>query len=393
MHILVVPSWYKSPQTPVYGSFFEEQARALQLLGHEVRVLYPVLLPFKFTKKTNSVTQINDDGLLTFNIYWSPYQPRIRKLSYYLFSKFVAEWFEGYIKQFGKPDVIHAHCVFYAGIAAQYLAQKYNIPLVVSEHNTDFITEKNGNAIVHKTELRTAKKVLENAQKSLVVSSRFAADLTQKLKLEPHVLGVMPNMVKDDFLNIPILDLPPKTESFTFLSISFIYWRKNIQLLIDAFSQIHSQIPSAKLVIGGEGEDLASLKDYVAQLGLSHKIAFLGYLDRAQVVVQMQQCQVYAFTSFYESFGVVLIEALAAGKPLISTNSAGPQDIVTPQNGILVPDFEVETFANAMLEMYQNYDKYDPVALRNDAKNRFSANTIMLKTLDIYTEIVKNNTK
>ncbi len=389
MHILVVPSWYKSPQTPVYGSFFEEQARALQLLGHEVRVLYPVLLPFNFIKKNNSVTQINDDGLLTFNVYWSPYQPRLRQLSYYLFSKFVGKWFEGYIKQFGKPDVIHAHCVFYAGIAAQYLAQKHNIPLVLSEHNTDFITEKNGNAIINKTELRTAKKVLENAQKSLVVSSQFAADLTKKLQLAPQVLGVMPNMVKDDFLNIPILDLPPKTESFTFLSISFIYWRKNIQLLIDAFAKIHSQIPSAKLAIGGEGEDLASLKEYVAQLGLSHKIAFLGYLDRAQVAAQMQQCQVYAFTSFYESFGVVLIEALAAGKPLISTNSAGPQDIVTPQNGILVPDFEVETFANAMLEMYQNYHKYDPIALRNDAKNRFSANTIMLKTLDIYTEVIK----
>lgn len=377
MHILLIPSWYKTEKEPYMGTFFEEQARGLMKAGHRVGILYPEFLSFGnlnlFNQESTLPIVVNDDGLITYYIKVQALMPNIRRFGYKSFNKAVEKVFLDYIQKNGMPDVIHAHSVFHGGIAGFYIAQKHRLPFVITEHLTSFIM----GTITHKSDLKLARKIFSEAQVSLIVSNCFKKDLCRVLQLDEDVFMVLHNMVNDLFFENRIVKEYKPDEPFVLFTNSFLLPRKNHKLIFKAINLLNEKGVNVKLLVGGDGESADELKALADELNISRQIEFLGGLNRRQVKENIDRSHAFILASFYETFGVVLIESLAAGRPVITTNSGGPEDIVTPQNGIMLKDFNPATMATAIQKLMNQYDRYDQNKISEDCYARFGENKII----------------
>ena len=103
----------------------------------------------------------------------------------------------------------------------------------------------------------------------------------------------------------------------------------------------------------------------------------------------MNKCDAFVLPSRYETFGVVYIEALASGKPVIGTFNGGAEDIVNQDVGILVEIDNVKKLSNAMEYIRKNNKEYKPEELRKYCTEKFSANVIIKKIINVYKEVIK----
>ena len=173
------------------------------------------------------------------------------------------------------------------------------------------------------------------------------------------------------------------TKNFRFLSIAFLNHNKGMDILLNGFAKVFKG-KNVELVIGGEGAEKDNLNNLANQLGISGQVTFLGPVNREQVKHEMQQCNVFVLASRFETFGVVFIEALATGKPILATKCGGPEAIVNKINGCLVPTENSTELSRAMEYMKENYHMYNPVEIRKDCIERFSENAIIKKVSQLY---------
>lgn len=389
MHILILPSWYKTLDEPVKGTFFEEQARSLMEQSHKVGIICFNFLSFS-SKKESVNEQHIDNHLITKFLTFRALLPYNRKFNYWLLCVRANKVFKQYCNINGKPQIIHAHSVFYGGIIANYLSKKNNIPYVITEHLTNFITNKLNNTY----DIQISKKIFTKAKQTIVVSSDFKEKLSEKLNLPRSVFMVISNTVSTLFYETFCVNPLSLKEPIIFFTSSFITERKNHMLIINAFAHVLKGYPTCMLYIGGYAATsentvyLDSLKQLCINLNIQHQVLFLGKLSREETKKYMDKCHAFLLASFYETFGVVLIEALACGRPVISTNSGGPLDIVTPSNGIIVSSFEVKDFKNAMCSLIENYTFYHPTQIRENCISAYGSNAIAYQLQNCYQQFI-----
>ena len=123
---------------------------------------------------------------------------------------------------------------------------------------------------------------------------------------------------------------------------------------------------------------------------LADRVRWLGSVSRKNMPNLYRECDAFVLPSRGESFGIVFIEALAHGKPLIATRCGGPEDIVHADNGLLVPMDSVEELAIAMERMIQTSGNYSPQALRADFLARFSASAVVDTIEDWYVALMNS---
>uniref|UniRef100_UPI00272ECDC2 glycosyltransferase n=1 Tax=uncultured Clostridium sp. TaxID=59620 RepID=UPI00272ECDC2 len=138
MHVMFIPSWYDNDRNKVHGSFFREQATKLQEAGVKITVAYneiwPLTLIGKIKEKSGLYFNI-EKGLRTYrykNYNFIPKHP----LMFNIFDKRMEKLYKEIVKKEGKVDIIHAQSSLWGGISASYIAKKYNIPLVITEHSS-----------------------------------------------------------------------------------------------------------------------------------------------------------------------------------------------------------------------------------------------------------------
>ena len=123
--------------------------------------------------------------------------------------------------------------------------------------------------------------------------------------------------------------------------------------------------------------------------GVKKQIIFLGALSRDDVAKWMNKCDCFVLPSRYETFGVVYIEALASGRPVIGALNGGAEDIINNLNGYLVPIDDIDKLAEKMLELYKKIDSYNEEEIRSDCLKRFSPEVIVNKIISVYKEVLK----
>ncbi|HMX96792.1 MAG: glycosyltransferase [Bacteroidia bacterium] len=386
MHILIIPSWYKSITEPVLGTFFEEQARALMSAGHKVGIIYPQFssVSSMFNKKDEIIDFYDDNGLPTYSVIHQAIIPKMRKLAYKMFSENVEKIYYNYVKKYGKPDLIHAHSVFHGGMAGYYIAKDNNLPFIITEHLTAYIT----GGITHQEDIETAKQIFNNADASIIVSENFKHDIEKVLNLPETTFTVVHNMVADLFFKDLIIKKFNQQEEFVFFTNSFLLPRKNHKLLLDSIKYITAKgINNIRLRIGGDGPLYNELKDYVNELALTDKVDFLGALSRAEVKRELDHCHSFVLSSNYETFGVVLIESLACGRPIVTTDSGGPSDFIHSKNGI-TSLASIDNLANAMIKMMEEYNTFDQHKLSEECRSRFAEKKIEAEIEALYLKAI-----
>ena len=136
------------------------------------------------------------------------------------------------------------------------------------------------------------------------------------------------------------------------LFVGRVAHEKNLHFLLEAMRHALTLNPDIALVIAGEGPALPSLKKAVAQHGMDKDVFFLGYLDRKQ---ELPRCyaaaDLFVFPSVTETQGLVLLEAMAAGLPVLGIPAMGAADILNPQRGAVCAPHEAKGFGSLMVEL------------------------------------------
>lgn len=374
MKIFFVPSGYPNELYPLANSFLKEQVLALSKENHEIIVLNVAQKSIKkFNVKTDKSITVSKHAnvteykcwLFTFrqekwpNIYINRCEKALNKL------------FALAIQECGKPDVVYAHFAFYAGYVMGKLCHEYNIPLVTQEHYSYLM----GNNISYKI-LEYEKSAINNSNFFCCVSNNLKKSLIQNIQLdgkEKEKLLVLENMLNSNFTYQPLA----KKNKFVFLSVGNLNRRKNFGLLIEAFCMAFDKDDNVELRIGGTGEEENSLHQLVKQKGRESQIIFLGLLSREEVYNENVNCNCFALMSKKETFGIVYREALAIGRPIITSVHGGFDEDLSPLDGIQVNTFDVQDVVTAMKKMRINYDTYQLEEISKRCLSKYSEGVVI----------------
>lgn len=378
MHIVVIPSWYSNDDNVVLGSFFKEQALALKESGAEVTVCYNETIPIydyrKFKNIFNKKVNLNfEGGLDTYRYTDFNYLMQYHK-RFLVFKTRIEKLINRVIKDKGKIDIIHFHSCFWAGVCMPYIRNNFKIPCVITEHTSIDNSKK-----IRTSYMKYILRAYREADALISVSNSLKNEI---LKLVNRKIEVINNFIDGDLFNVRNSFV--KNSKFTFFSLAFLVEGKGFELLIDACEILKNKGYDFILEIGGDGKLRNKLQDIVNTKKLNDNIKFLGLLNREEVVLRMNKCDSFILTSRYETFGVVYIEALACGKPIIAIDNGGIRDIISDKVGILIKQYDCEKISKSMEFMINNIEIYDGGYIRNYFLERFEKRAIIAKLKDVY---------
>jgi glycosyltransferase involved in cell wall biosynthesis len=171
------------------------------------------------------------------------------------------------------------------------------------------------------------------------------------------------------------------------LSIGRLEHEKGMDLVIQAFSRLVNEIPGASLRIVGKGPLEPQLREMASNINVADRIQFLGKLTPEQLLTELHQAKIMAVASRYEAFGVVFIEAMSTGLPVLAARSGGPETFVTEMTGKLVESDNVSDVYDGLKQIYNSYEAYDPVLIHNYVEDHFSREAVMRKYARLIQEI------
>ena len=283
-------------------------------------------------------------------------------------------------KKHGKPDIIFGQ-MFINTRMGICLSQKYNIPIVGIEHLGRF-NDANLDNWGHTK--KDAEYTYHNIHTAIAVSHKLKESLYRHFSI---TADVVPNLLGKEFY----YTAPNNNEAFTIVSVGRLDHGKGFDLLIQALLKIKDKLPQnwqVKIIGSGEWRDI--LQREINTSNLQNNIVLLGQKNKQEIVQLLQQSDLFVLPSRSETFGVVYIEAMACGLPIIATDCGGPRDIVTKDNGLLIPNEDVDALGEAILYMVENIDKYDRKAIAEDCQARFSPKVIAKQLTQIFEDTIKN---
>jgi glycosyltransferase involved in cell wall biosynthesis len=160
--------------------------------------------------------------------------------------------------------------------------------------------------------------------------------------------------------------------------------------------QIINERPDVKLVVVGGGiyRDYSTqemeLQALARKLGILNNVEFVGIKAPHEVAQYMRESELLVLSSRTETFGAVLVEALACGIPVVATKCGGPEDFVNESVGRLVPKEDPDALASGILEVLSDRQRFDPLKLRDYAVKNFSWEQIARRTIDLYGKAIQN---
>ncbi len=384
-HILITTAWYPTAAS-TSGVFVKEQGEALVRAGNKVVMLLVTYSTIGGWLKGNK-TKFDPSGTMNVQhlhvifrmpgrFYANP-QASFKKS---ILSR-ATSWMKNYIKANGKPDVIHHHCISDNAYVALHLSETFGIPYVFTEHSNYFRYEE-------VNRFNTFESFEDHQRFVRAATTRIAVSEVRAKGYE-NIFGApfitVSNMVSQLFASP--LPTAPKPEIFTFVCVALLDKRKRQDLLIRAFASVFGG-KDVKLQLVGAGNSRNDYIKLIEELGMNHQISLLGKKNRTEVLEIFDRAHVCVLSSDQETFGVVLAEAMFRGLPVISTICGGPEEIVTPECGLLVEKGNQELYAAALVKMHATYTRYTPESIRAYAMSRFSEQIVISSLESIYNSCV-----
>lgn len=260
----------------------------------------------------------------------------------------------------GQFDLIHIQTPFLAHRAGVRVARRLGLRTVETYH-TYFEQYFHhylpwAPAAALKLAARTLSRVQCNAVDAVIAPSRQMADalLDYGVKSTIDVIPTGLDLQKlsggdgDRFRAVLGID---RTRP-VMLNVGRVAFEKNIAFIIDVAARVRVAIPDVLLVVAGEGPALNSLRRRVSEQGLARNVRFVGYLERDRGLLDCyRSADVFVFASNTETQGLVLLEALGLGTPVVSTAVMGTQAVLAGARGAIVVDENVEQFAAAVVRV------------------------------------------
>lgn len=356
----------------------QDQAEALAKSGVNVSVVGAIPISFKCIFKNRFLKfgafEYEKNGVKV-RLFLYPSIPKLKFLNQLVRAKINKRLLTNHNNE-QKIDAIHVHNSTAAN-AALFMKQKFDIPYVVTEHSTAY-----ARGLVSQKEVKSYEPVYQNASYRIAVSKEFCKMLQDIFQLE---FNYVPNVVNTEYF-VPIKK--EKEQLFKFINIGYLDTKKNQILLIKAFAKAFSGNENIKLSILGGGPEHQNLQKEITNLNMQEQIKLFGFAKREKVLEELQNSDAFVLSSKYETFGVVVIEAMSCGLPVIATKCGGPESIVESEYlGVLIENDNLEGLLNAMQTMYKNREIYSVENIREYVVDNFSQQAIAEKILKIYKSI------
>ena len=245
------------------------------------------------------------------------------------------------------------------------------------------------------------RKTCKKANKLIAVSRYVAESIIKEYHLQSNEVVVIPNAVNTDLFNPEVDDTKAKELFFlntqkTILFVGRLEYNKGIFHLIDAFSMLKKDIPEAKLVIVGEGKLKNWILSFIDARNLRNSVKILGGVESEYLPGIYAASDLFVLPSIMEGFGIVLLEAMATGKPCVTTMAGGIEDVVIDgKTGIIVPPADTVSLYHAMKTILVNDDlaKKLGMAGRKRVKENFTWDIVAKRTLEVYKEMLQYHSR
>lgn len=373
MRVFVISKGMPTEQYPLNGIFEFDQAEALARSGAEVAML---VIDFRSGsyKRKYGLSEYETEGVRVFELSLplGLYRRALPLLRYLLIKVYKKA-----VKACGQPDIIHAQ--FYSiGAIAAVLKKRYKVPFVITEHSSKLNTDLQN---ISQLDLNLAKSAYQCADKLIAVSHALAANLKNNFQVEATVI---PNIV--DVSQFQYVERTPK-DDFTFISVGNLVKIKGFDQLLEAFAKAFKADNAVKLSIVGDGPELENLQNTVTRLNLNGKVSLLRTIGRNRIKSFYQEGDAFVLASHSETFGVVFIEAMATGLPVIATSCGGPNDIVTENAGYLIPVDDRQALVSALQAMRNNAYNFNSLEISRNCIEKYSPETVGRQIIEAYASV------
>lgn len=360
--VFFITRWYPSESDPMLGLFVKNHAIAASLAQYKITVAY-VSSSQKNTTYNLWNTVTSEENLTEVIVYYNSKKFYSKLLS-------IVAWIKAInlsLKVSGKPDVIHAHILTRTGIISALLAKWYHIPYVITEHWSRYFSENDRYKGVFRKLLTSF--VIKHSSSVTVVSKRLYNAM--KLKGLNFKLNLLPNVVDTKIFDISKEHWPV----FTFISITcFEEKSKNLKLLIESANRLRLSGLNFELVLVGDGIDRPMIEEY--SKNIKFDVVFKGTLTSKETAEVLKKSHCLVLSSNYETFGIVVYEAMASGLPVITTDVADLKSLINSSNGLIVPVGDEEQLYHAMKKIREDYENIDPEKIRMGIINKCSLEAV-----------------
>ncbi len=223
-----------------------------------------------------------------------------------------------------EPDIVHAHLARGAYMAGK-ICKKNKIPLVVKTHNyVDLKYYKNVDVFITTTKDQQQYLFREGIP-------------PEKTKVIPNFSRLPAVKAVSHHVNKPLV----------IASCGRMVEKKGFHILLKAFSKVIESGPQVSLRLGGDGKEKNDLQRLSEDLGINDHVEFCGWVD--SISDFLEKADIFVLPSLDEPFGIIMLEAMAKGKPLISTRTQGPSEILDEETSYLVETGSVDALAKALI--------------------------------------------
>jgi len=369
MKILIIPYNYPTRENPTRALFINDHKKMLEFAGNDVDVLgvIPKTITDVISSRSFYFGRLSDENWLISILAVKG----MHKVNNWLFYKVGKYLLKKYLIKCsgGWPDIIHVHNSTSADLAL-WCSNEYGIPYVITEHSSamwGYDAEKDQKDIC---------RVYLKSKANIAVSEKFAAHLSNKFKCN---FIYLPNPVDTEFFSSHYGDRVH--DKIRLISVGNLTKNKNHQLAIKSVSSLIRQGLNIDYRIVGSGPELTSLKELVSKLKLQNIVTFEGSRSRVEVRDLLSNSDRFLLPSLAETFGVVLVEAMASGLPVMALKNGGSESIITNTNVGLLVSAQREFMLKLELFCIENYDSKYITSFANDT---FSFSSISKKQMDIY---------
>lgn len=370
-----------------------EQSKALASQGHTVRIIANLNVSVRLSpglwlhSRTRSYDVVMDGIQVT--------RREMRAIPFCLkhnverWCGIVGEMADEYIKRYGKPDVLHAHCCAWAGYAAMLVSRKHNIPYVVTEHLASELHLKQfGKDGVNSWQVPLLRESLESANRVILVSEELAADLAPLFGCNFNWQAVS-NTIDTDLYAYK-KRLPLDGRQFTICCLAIFISLKGYDILYKAFAEfIQKYNTDAQLLVAGVGTNSKEMMKLVDKYGIGKHVKLYGELDRNGVLDILYQSDCLALATRNEAQGLVLLEAMSTGIQVVTTDRT-PKNVHIEGGCLIAPYNRADIMAERFAEVMHNTG-FDGKAVSDSVKSLVSPNVIGRQLADVFGSVVSKH--
>ncbi len=397
-HIVFLARWYPHRYDPMFGLFVQRHAEAAALFN-DITVIYcqqdnettsqqvnkttrqqvesqsrdASITPKKIEQsvidtskqKNFEIIRTLENNVDTIRIYYKKPKNRILSLLRFYRANMIG------LKLCKSPvDLIHVHILTRLGVIAWIQKLLHKTPYIITEHWSRYLPGNDFGGFIRKL----ATKIVVRDAKLVTTVTENLAKAMQNHGLKNDNYVVLPNVVNLDMFHIS--EKKNNTPCKIIHVSCFEDKSKNISGLLESLKIVEQKGIDFQCTLIGEGMDFDFMKAKAEELQLINKVSFTGLLEGQKLADELSSGDFLVLSSNYENMPVVILEALASGLPVVSTNVGGIKEMIDETKGILVEPRNKEALAEAIIKMIETHNDYDSNYLRKSVIEKYGYESV-----------------